>query len=285
MQLRKTIFSFLLALYCSALPTAALAATAQKLCISDDAEYRQFCYSAATDDKVFSTFKRNPIYCKFVEHVTYDEGKAYLEYVQAKYPSLLDAWEAFSRNDQVGSPITYTYPKLGSASPNTLRYIKISAEVGELFGDLTDKKILEIGVGYGGQCKTISDSYAFAEYVLLDMPEPLALTARYLATQNVSNLRFIASEDAVAEEFDIVISNFAFSECNRDVQDAYLEKYILKSKAGYMLLNNMSKLLFPAPYFVLELRNVLTKNGYRVKILPEIPSTGPQNILIIWYTP
>ena len=39
---------------------------------------------------------------------------------------------------------------------------------------------------------------------------------------------------------DFCISNYAFSELTRAVQDSYLEKVILKSKAGYMAWNCLS---------------------------------------------
>jgi hypothetical protein len=38
--------------------------------------------------------------------------------------------------------------------------------------------------------------------------------------------------------YDLVISNYAFSEFNRELQNEYLEKVILKSRSGYLLMNN-----------------------------------------------
>ena len=39
-------------------------------------------------------------------------------------------------------------------------------------------------------------------------------------------------------EIDLVISNYAFSECNYETQDIYIDKILSKSKRGYITHNN-----------------------------------------------
>jgi len=254
----------------------------QSTSITDDVKYRQLCHLAATDELMFSLFKGEPIYQQMVNNVSYEQGLNCLSVIETKYPDLLNLWSKFAINDRIGGPVTYLFPSVGRASPSTLRYIKILGELRSTFGDLTNKKIVEVGGGYGGQAQVISNLFDFSEYVIVDLPEPVTLIEKYLSTMGIENIRYIPSNEVQEEYSDLFISNFAFSECNRDVQDEYLEKYILNSSAGYMLLNDMRGFFTPSPYTVLELRNILRSYGYQVTIKPEDPRTGHYNIVLIW---
>jgi len=50
----------------------------------------------------------------------------------------------------------------------------------ELFGLLDDAKIVEIGGGYGGQCKIIYDCFEPISYLMIDLGELLKLQEKYL---------------------------------------------------------------------------------------------------------
>ncbi len=47
--------------------------------LSDNQVYPNFCIKASTDLKVFSNFRRNKIYKRILEHVSFDLGKSYLQ--------------------------------------------------------------------------------------------------------------------------------------------------------------------------------------------------------------
>ncbi|PJD97811.1 MAG: hypothetical protein CK425_01385 [Parachlamydia sp.] len=251
--------------------------------VTDTQDYRELCYQAVINDEVFKTFKRSPIYRNVLEHVTYDQGLEYLAVIKKKYPDLLSYWDTFSQNDLIGTPMVYFYPDLGGyASPTTLRYVKIAGELKELFGSLHGKRIIELGGGYGGQCKILSDLFAFESYHHIDLPEPLALITKYLTAMQVSNTVMTASDECQEESCDLFISNFGFCECSRSAQEEYMQKYILKSKAGYMILSNAREYLTPKPFSLMEIRRELLKGGYKVKLYAEEPSTNKKNILIVW---
>jgi hypothetical protein len=74
-----------------------------------------------------------------------------------------------------------------------------------------------------------------------------------------------------------VISNYAFSELTRELQDDYLERYILKSKRGYMIYNHINPPEFKS-YSALDFCELVPG----AEIIEEVPKTDNTNVLIIW---
>lgn len=130
-------------------------------CVSDQKVFTELCTKAACQDKSFSQFKRDPFFTLFAENTSVEEGLVCLELIRARYPDLLSHMEQFRQNDDLGSPITASFDTIGSISPTTLMYMKILGELRKEFGDLENMRIIEIGGGYGGQCKIISDLFSF----------------------------------------------------------------------------------------------------------------------------
>ena len=87
--------------------------------------YMRFCKLAATDDKVFKTFKSHPDYVPMLEHVSEPQGFEYLQIIKDRNPQLLDRIHKFRENDKFGAPNTFEYVEAGILSPTTLRYIKM----------------------------------------------------------------------------------------------------------------------------------------------------------------
>ncbi len=79
------------------------------------------------------------------------------------------------------------------------------------------------------------------------------------------------------QDYDMCISNYAFSELPRYLQDIYLKKVILKSKTGYITYSdNFTPSNFNS-YRVEELLKIIPGS---IKIAEE-PATGP-NYIIMW---
>lgn len=239
--------------------------------ISDKSSYLQICEAASLDDAIFNIFKRHPSYNEILEHVSYEQGEAYLQHIK-EIPA--DILNRFVTNDLIGSPFTYFYPQINRRiSPTTLRYIKIVQDLNNLFGDLSKLSIVEIGGGYGGQCKIIHDLFKPLHYTIFDLSEPSMLTDKYLKMHQIQNYTLLNSIEVV--ESDLLISNYAFTECFRDIQTEYLEKVITRAKHGYMILNKIDPSLNPYSYEEL-------KEKVKGKLLDEIPSTHPNNKLLVW---
>ena len=220
--------------------------TFRKLCLqqsslSDHSAYTAFCELASRDEEVFASFKRHPVYTPILEHVTEEQGSAYLEKILSDSPNLVEFFPKFRENDLYGNPHTYSYNSFGEFSPTTLRYIKVLGDLLRFFGDLSALNIVEIGIGYGGQCKIISDYCGLRSYTLIDLDSPLKLAKKYLNRYDLKeNVYYRTMKDLTNNEdesYDLVISNYAFSECTRPVQEIYFEKVLSVSPKGYLICN------------------------------------------------
>jgi putative sugar O-methyltransferase len=246
--------------------------------VSDRSSYTAVCARAATDPAVLATFKADPAYRKVLEHVSCEQGSAYLDHVLSSAPDLVASFDDFRRNDALGSPETCAYGEYGTFSPTTLRYVKVLADLRELFGTLDDLDIIEIGGGYGGQCLITSVLYSPRSYNLVDLEPCLALQKAYLDQLNVDQIRYMRSNDlSPRTRYDLVISNYAFSECVRRVQSDYLARVLLRSDAGYITCNWIKPEHYHT-YTADELLAALPGSQF----VDETPKTGKHNRLLTW---
>ena len=207
--------------------------------------YLNVCNYAANSDEFFKQFKSHPAYRHVLEHVSYEEGQQYLKEIDIDY---LDKLDEIKENDYLGSPATYEYPSVGEISPTTIRYIKNTSDIINKFGT-SFNSIVEIGGGYGGLCKVLSSFIKFEQYLLLDLEECNLLSRKYLSHFNLPTLSYRSEEiDEIDENFDLLISNYAFSECHKDVQLDYIERFVKKSNNFYMMHNNFHLELGTIPH-------------------------------------
>ncbi len=245
--------------------------------------YRGICSAAVVNESIFQRFKKNKLYQQILEHLTESQGKEYFDFIKTNYSHLLERWEKFRENDLIGSPDVYIYPQIGETAPTTLRYAKVLGDLERYFGSLHQKKIIEIGGGYGGQCLVISKLYAFQEYQIVDLAEPKMLTEKYLLRSQVPNSRCLTCEDiAIDEQYDLVISNYAFSEFDRAIQERYLEKVLKNAKHGYLTLNGLEMAHETGTFTLDELTDALRSYGFNPAIFEEQPLTARGNRLLIW---
>ena len=250
--------------------------TSARSSISDDDVYPAFCEAAAAQAEVFAGFRRDPRYRAVLEHVRPAQGLAYFEVISRNYPFLLERMDAFRANDSIGAPLMHDFGSpLGQWSPTTLRYAKVAGDLITMFGQLDGFDIVEIGAGYGGQCFVLSQLLKWRSYTIFDLAPVQKLQRRYLEKLGVGDVAY-ASLDSVKRgaRYDLAISNYAFSECARQVQDAYLAKVLGKAIRGYMTCNNLADACYSGP----ELRE---KIPYAIE-LAEYPLTSPGNYLLAW---
>ena len=207
--------------------------------------YLQVCRLAAQSSEYFNTFKSHPAYRHVLEHVSEDEGQKYLDEIQIDY---MDKLDEVKQNDSLGGPVTYDYDKVGNISATTLRYIKNTSDIITKLGNSFDS-IVEIGGGYGGLCKVLSSFIKFEQYLLLDLEECNLLSRKYLSNFDLPTMSYRSEEiDEIDENFDLLISNYAFSECHKDVQLDYIERFVKKSNNFYMMHNNFHLELGTIPH-------------------------------------
>jgi len=243
-------------------------------------EYTAICRLAAKNDDVFKTFKRSQEYRRVLEHVTEELGRQYLDVIQNEGKDLLAYFPRFKQNDSLGSPFKFNYGK-DSFSSTTLRYIKVLMDLRNIFGNLDYFNIIEIGGGYGGQCKIISDVVNFRSYAIVDLDIVLPLIKKYLGKLNVKNFVAIAQRQiAENKKYDLAISNYAFAECSKVVQDEYIGKIINNSKRGYITYNDDDR--NPIPHYnKSEIVNLLSKT-HVIQVIKEKPKTIPNSFIITW---
>jgi putative sugar O-methyltransferase len=252
---------------------------AKSTSFSDSSKYLEVCQKAAYSDEFFKNFKTDADYQLILEHVSRSLGTQYLSIIKSKYPCLYKNIDKLKINDFLGGPILYNYPEIGNISPTTLRYIKVAGDLESHFGSLDNRSIVEIGAGYGGQALILNTLYKISAYHIFDLLQPLLLQKKYLESHQIKNIIFHNGRICnVVEDYDIVISNYAFSECIRKIQSLYLRNVIQYARFGYMTMNELVK----NSYTQDELSQILNNFGFDVAIIPEEPKTSFGNYIIIF---
>ena len=250
---------------------------------SENGYYIRAVYDSLRGYKSFSNFKRNPNYQSVLEHVTKDQGQAYLDILTRAAPTLLTNIEQFKINDIVGNPFVFEYKNVGFISPTTLRYVKVAADLNRLFGNDVGDQVVEIGVGYGGQALIFDKIFMVNSYELIDLPPVLKLASKYLESHILSNSYKVSTlnQKTGKDEYDLVISNYAFSELPEKLQLMYIKKILIKSKKGYLTMNSGKtdiSLRGKGKLTLQQLKNLLPP----FELLEEDPLTGPDNYIIVW---
>jgi hypothetical protein len=121
-------------------------------------------------------------------------------------------------------------------------------------------------------------------YSIFDLPNVQILIAKYLSAHEVDNVTFPDVHELDSLSSDLVISNYAFSELPRNLQEIYLNRILRYSKNGYLLMNSGRSNLTGRSIGKLSVQEI-TEAIPNVEILDEEPLTGPDNYLLIWKSP
>ena len=195
--------------------------------------------------------------------------------------NLLNNIDKFLINDEIGNPIKYYYDELKTKiSPTTLRYIKVASDIKKIFKDEITN-IVEIGCGYGGQYLILDQVMKINHYVLMDLHNVNKLIEKYLEHHllNSSYETKTINQLQSNKQFDLVISNYAFSEVPPQTQLSYIKKILSKSKNGYLTMNSGKENSTIKKHLSLEeIKNYIKD----IKILEEEPNTSEGNYIIIW---
>jgi len=254
-----------------------------KICIADNEDYPAFCHLAANDEYYFNEFKRSWAFNLVHESFTYEEGRDCLILMLSRYPKFLEKVEAFRANDLYGNPRTFKYPFVGNFSPTTLHYMKVAGDLKQIFGNLNGLTIVEIGGGYGGQCKILSDLFQFEKYILIDLPEPLELAKKYVQKHGISNVLFYTFDEIpFLKSTDLVLSNYTFTECEKKLQKKMIQNILMGSKRGYLICNFYPKKFGVSSLSKQQLLKPLKEYRFNLRELPEEPKTGKENFVLIW---
>ena len=249
---------------------------------SENGLYVQSVMEIINSYKKFENFKQQKGYKDILEHLTFSEGEAYLcEILNGKF-NISEILDRIKENDLVGRPDMFEYSGIGKISPTTLRYTKVASDIYSLFGSNFGDEIVEIGCGYGGQALILDRLSNFKRYTLLDLPPVLVLISKYLDCHllNSSYRTLSINQLGSNETFDLVISNYAFSELPIPLQRTYISKVISRSKRGYLTMNSgLDNSDFTHNKLSIEeLKKLLPP----FEIIEEKPITKDNNYVIVW---
>lgn len=240
------------------------------------------CESAVRNDDDFNSFKRNDYFTTILEHTSEAASRAFLFRLINEYADKVNKidWEKVSENDSLGGPTLVEYPDIPSKnklfSPSTIAYVFKALDILQHMkkSKLNDVDVLEIGGGYGGQCKMVVDLAPLFDininsYTLIDLYWPNELQRKYLETLGYTNkINYISYEELRDSEvkipkFNYLISIYALGEFMPEVQQFYVDK-----------MNS-----FPYHY-VLWNTPQIHERFLLSDIEEERPRTGPFNVLI-----
>lgn len=246
--------------------------------------YLQVCDEAINNIESWKKFRNSDDYCSILEHKNYSQfGRMFLDaiHVVATQNEITVPFTEIMKNDTIGSPQMFEY-SLGEysivCSPTTLRYVLTGLKTLSHMKDIGIKEadIVEIGAGYGGQCRVI---YLLAplfeikinSYGIFDLDVPMKLQAKYLTELGdvpMEHITFNTPDDHHLNENSFLISNYCISEIEASQRDEYYSKILRPYVSHGYLYWNM------ADY------SSIVMLYQRIKIVPEDPCTNHCNVEI-----
>jgi len=215
-----------------------------------------------------SNFKNHNDYRYMLEHVSFEEGLQYYNFIISKFNLTNDEIYSFCiKNDSIGNPIKFNY-SFGNASPTSLRYILHSLLILEYIQslELNNLDIIELGGGYGGLCLCM---YHFASkfnltfnYNIIDLKYAGELQLKYLEKHSVTANCLEPYGESLEGNNYFLISNYCFAEIDITSQKTYIELLFPKVQHGFITWNE-----YLDPYDF----------GFKCKIIDEFPQTGVKN--------
>jgi hypothetical protein len=226
----------------------------------------------------FKKFRSSRVIVEALDHVTIEQGNGYISEI-LKYSSWPEKFtKVLVQIDNVGRPRKFRFRPYGTFSPTLLRYLKVYIDLEKNFGSLKNLNIAEIGIGFGGQASLIGLLDKPLSYIFYDIPPVLELAQKFTEELEVpGSFTFIDGRNPKSSNPDLVISNYAFSELNREIQDQYLKNVILRSPRGYITWNNLSAEDLGG-YSLAELIRLIPNS----QIHPDKPNTRESNAIIVW---
>ena len=224
-------------------------------------------------------FKSNSVYNEILEHVDFNYGNEYLNYIIKEfkdifYNNLNYFIDLANTNDLYGKTIKYNYNNFCNCSPSNLRYICHSLLIWSHIKNINNNNIdiVEIGGGYGGLCFYIKKlchlfNINIKSYNIFDLKSVSILQQKYLNILNINDVTTSSlNDDFILNPNSFLISNYGFSEFSKSVQNEYIDKVISKYISNGFLTWNF----IPIYKFI----------DKEFKIEAEQPSTSPNNFYI-----
>jgi len=214
-----------------------------KTCSGENNNWVELTQEAGRNEIVFNNFRKFDITKLIVDGYPSNTSVDYLLTLKKEQDIdiFIDIWESI---DQFMSPDNSIFYKGKKLTPATGRHVVNVSNYINFFGkDILNKEVCEIGAGWGGEMvvfnKLKKNYFPLNDgknYSIFDLTSSIALIKKFAAANKVEcNFRDVSNSKVV--EYDLVISNGAFSEMGASLQEEYFEKIISKSNNGYFITN------------------------------------------------
>ncbi|MCR6488749.1 putative sugar O-methyltransferase [Amycolatopsis sp. OK19-0408] len=147
-----------------------------------------------------------------------------------------------TRNREVGDP----YSVRCDGESVCLDYLQAVHEVEVMAANvaLDGAQVVEIGAGYGRTCHTMASNHDLAGYTIIDLPNTLELSRRYLRTvltpEQFAKIRFVGideiDEQVRGHRFDLCVNVDSFAEMSPDTVRDYLA--LIDETCAHFYVNN-----------------------------------------------
>jgi hypothetical protein len=182
-------------------------------------------------------FRRLSAVRDIVETVGTSEGRFYAAKIRGWDASWLDHPRVLAA-DAWGDPVRWPGILLGTPhafSPTTLRYLATALWLRKSGYLEKDSAVVEIGVGFGGLA-AMNALVSGAVTTLVDLPEVARAAGHMLGEIDLAKHCRIGDEEP--RDIPLVISNYAFTELNSDVQQRYFDRYLKQARHGVIISNS-----------------------------------------------
>lgn len=224
------------------------------------------------------TFKSLPDYKYMLEHVSPTQGYQYLQYIINDYSKIYNDNKKYIidicyLNDKYGVPDKFDFKNFIFTSPTNIRYIYQSFKILNYMKKINTNNIdiIEIGGGYGGLCFFIHNfsklfNINIASYTIFDLPIITKLQKIYTSSLNINIIVFDITNTFNVSNNSFLISNYAFSEIDINIQKIYKDKLFKFIDHGFLCWNNI-----PLYSFI---------NDKKIESEREYPLTGEKNLYV-----
>ena len=249
------------------------------------AGYHNTVWRAVVDTEARAVFRRDESYTNILGVADFF-GRRYLELINDD--AILTLLAQSEAADRIGGPITHDFGGR-QLSPNTVRYGKVLQDFTQLFpGYSSFQSIAEIGIGYGGQARMVSEharmhATALRSYTLVDILPVCLLAQSYLDHFRMHPRCEYLTKSQLPRDgrWDFIVSNYAFSEFDADLEREYLDLVVARSRSGYLTMNSglsdsgqWAQPVMPVEALLAELPNAV--------LLSEDPVVYPSNYIIVF---
>jgi len=192
---------------------------------------------------IISDFRSNFIYKIILEHGSHLIFKSYRNYIlKKKFKKFFFEFKKCLNNDVVGSPELFKFKDNINISISTIRYVATSLSIYETFKKKNFLRVVELGGGFGGQLICLNNFFKIKNYTIYDVKIVCKLIRKYLSEFKL-DLKYKLSTFHYQKNknIDLFLSNYSFSELDKNLQLLYLKNIMKYAKNGYMIMNSGKK--------------------------------------------